>query len=184
MPEDVRPVPYLFTECMAIVRNHQLTYPVMAVPIANALGLEVFRVSDWPTDEVSGQILKDNQNGGPSGFAIFVNGNHPVERRRFTIAHEIAHFILHRDEIGDGIEESGLYQSRLETKEEQEANRLAIHEILVPNTLLSKAIAEARADKSLTIPTLATLFQVTNSLMSIKLGIPYETFDEHLPQEA
>ena len=49
-----------------------------------------------------------------SGYAIFVNkGDRYKTRQRFTIAHKIAHFILHREAIGDGIVDDALYRSGL-----------------------------------------------------------------------
>ena len=122
------PVPYTINDCMNVVREYQQSYPVMTVPMANALGLEVYKASGWPPESMSGQLLKVSENGGSSGYAIYVNGDHPVERRRFTIAHEIAHFILHRELINEGIEENGLYQSRLSRRRSawQAASRLTI----------------------------------------------------------
>ena len=167
-------VPHTYLDCMEIVRRHQDDYPVEVVPIAEDLGLKVYKIGGWDPDDVAGQILKSAFDGGPSGYAIYVNEKHDLERRRFTIAHEIAHFILHRDQIGDGIEESGLYQSRLNSQEEQQATHLAIHDILIPENLLRRAMSVAGVGREVTIPRLAEMFSVTNSLMSIKLGVPYE----------
>ena len=174
MPRKIDTVPHTYLDCMEIVRRHQEGYPVLVVPIAEDLGLKVYKIGDWNPDEVAGQILKTAFDGGPSGYAIYVNQVHALERRRFTIAHEIAHFILHRERIGDGIEESGLYQSRLNSEEEKQATHLAIHDILIPNNLLSRAYSAVGAPREITIPRLAEMFNVTNSLMSIKLGVPYE----------
>jgi hypothetical protein len=90
----------MLREQMAIIRHHQDEPPVQVVPIARDLGLEVYRASGW-SENLSGMIIKDEGTG--SGYAIFVNADHHEVRRRFTIAHEIAHFILHRELIGDGI---------------------------------------------------------------------------------
>jgi len=40
-------------------------------------------------DDVSGFLMKENET-----YTIFVNMNEPIYRQRFTIAHEIGHFIL------------------------------------------------------------------------------------------
>src|SRR3546814_4029407 len=63
-------------------------------------------------------IRKDAERGGESGFAIYVNGSHPRVRRRFSIAHEIAHFALHRNLIGDGVTDDAMYRSNLSRSEE------------------------------------------------------------------
>src|SRR4051794_20376059 len=36
---------------------------------------------------------------GPFG-RVFVNADDPVPRRRFTAAHELGHFVLHREQMG------------------------------------------------------------------------------------
>ena len=155
---------------MEIVRSHQSGPPIETVPLARALGLEVYHVSTWP-DDLSGKIMRDDR-GGTSGFAIYVNKRHHVNRRRFTTAHEIAHFILHEDRIGDGIVDDALYRSQLSNKMEAQANYLAA-DILMPWHLLNRHI-----DRGITsVPELASIFRVSPSAMSIRLGVPAETTD-------
>jgi hypothetical protein len=155
-----------YADNMAIVRRHQSSAPVQTVPLARALGLEVYHVPGWP-DDLSGKIMRDPKRGGQSGFAIFVNKDHHSNRRRFTTAHEIAHYILHEGEIGDGIADDALYRSRLSNRMEAEANRLAA-DILMPWHLLNPLIdgGETSVDR------LAKAFQVSPSSMSIRLGVP------------
>src|SRR3546814_2493487 len=83
-------------------------------------------------------IRKDAERGGESGFAIYVNGSHPRVRRRFSIAHEIAHFALHRNLIGDGVTDDAMYRSNLSSAVEVQANRMAA-DILMPWHLISEA---------------------------------------------
>ncbi len=80
----------------------QESAPVSVMDICRDLGLRVYRVQHWP-DHLSGMIRRDSARGGRSGFAIFVNADHPPVRQRFTVAHEVAHLVLHRELIGDGI---------------------------------------------------------------------------------
>lgn len=122
------------SQSMEIIRRHQKSAPVHVVPIAEAFGLAVYRATNWP-DATSGMIVRDTARGGSSGFAIYVNAVHSEVRRRFTIAHEIAHFALHRDLIGDGITEDALYRSGFSDAVEREANGLAA-EILMPKQLV------------------------------------------------
>src|SRR3546814_20357149 len=89
-------------EAERVIALHQKKAPVQTIDIAQELGIKVFKVNDWP-DNVSAMNRKDAERGGESGFAIYVNGSHPRVRRRFTIAHKIAHFALHRILIGDGV---------------------------------------------------------------------------------
>lgn len=65
------------------------------VKLALELGLKVF-TEDLPS-EVSGFIQYDESCGSPSSYKIVINAAHSVQRQRFTVAHEIGHFVLHRD---------------------------------------------------------------------------------------
>lgn len=156
-------------EAKQTIARHQTAAPVQLIPLAKEFGLEVYRVPNWPND-LSGMIRKDSEAGGPSGFAIYVNASHAPVRRRFTIAHEIAHFVLHRDKIGDGIVDDALYRSGLSSRQEAEANRLAA-DILMPWHLINDAMRNGYN----TIDGLAKLFDVSKSAMSIRLGVPYES---------
>jgi Zn-dependent peptidase ImmA (M78 family) len=147
----------------AIIKRHQETAPVHVIPLAEELGINVFYV-DWPND-TSGMIRK----GDGDSYSIFVNQNHHSHRRRFTMAHECAHFILHREAIGDGIYDDALYRSGLPNKLEYEANRMAA-DILMPHHLISQALDDGYS----TIEELADLFEVSRSAMSIRMGVPYE----------
>ena len=83
-------------------------------------------------------------------YVITVNENHSKVRQRFTIAHEIGHYILHRNKIGDGITDNKLYRSstcgrfrnlNIGGKEETEANQLAAN-ILMPFELIDQLIRQ------------------------------------------
>lgn len=78
--------------------------------MAEALGLTVNMDASLPRN-ISGRIVRGGN--GRAGYYIKVNGAHSPYRKRFTLAHEIAHHLLHRDQIGDGIEDNALYRSRL-----------------------------------------------------------------------
>lgn len=151
----------------AIVANYQVAPSVQTVDLAIALGLKVYHVPSWP-DDISGMILKSNENGGASGYAIYVNKNHHVNRRRFTTAHEIAHFVLHESLIGDGITDDALYRSNLSSQIETQANSYAA-DILMPWHLVNAATSNGMTN----IGDLAAYFEVSKSAMSIRLGVPY-----------
>lgn len=156
-----------YPEKLSIVQAHQSAAPIQTVALANALGLGVWHVPNWP-DDLSGKIVRSQEHGGPSGYAIYVNKSHHVNRRRFTTAHEIGHFILHEDQIGDGIVDDGLYRSRLTNAMEAQANKMAA-DILMPRHLLNQHIERGVTD----VATLAKLFQVSESAMSIRVGVAY-----------
>ena len=154
-------------EQMSVIREHQDKAPVHTVPIAKKLGLNVYksRVGAW-SSQLSGLIKKETEGN----FNIYVNGDHHVHRRRFTIAHEIAHFILHKDVICDGITDDALYRSGLTNEIERQANHLAA-DILMPWNLINFELERGVDD----IAELAKTFFVSKSSMSIRLGVPYET---------
>lgn len=155
---------YSSLEGMEIIRKHQKSAPVQTIPIAEALGLSCYRVASW-TDATSGMIVRDPERGGDSGFAIYVNAKHSDVRRRFTIAHEIAHFVLHRDLIGDGITEDALYRSGLSDAVEREANGLAA-EILMPRHLIRAWFAKGLRNPA----ELADMFEVSVQAMEYRLN--------------
>ncbi len=109
------------------VEQHLTGRPVNVGAVAHSLGLVV--LSGALPSNISGQIrLRPSDNI----YEIKVNFADAAVRQRFTVAHEIAHFLLHRNEIdGDGITDTILYRSSLSDKKEAEANKLAAF-ILLP----------------------------------------------------
>lgn len=141
--------------------------PVKVGAIARALGLEVKSATLRP--RISGQLQRSELS--KSGFRIRVNRHEAPTRQRFTIAHEIAHYLLHRDHIGDGIEDTILYRSSLSDAREAEANRLAA-QILMPERSVHRILREVGAGLDPRIAkVLAEKFQVSESAMSIRLGL-------------
>ena len=66
---------------------------VNPVTIATGEGIDVFAL-DFPTadDSVCGILRKEDGK-----FRIYVNQDHHGNRIRYTIAHELGHYFLHRD---------------------------------------------------------------------------------------
>ncbi len=151
---------------LAIVNDYleAATVPIEVVQLAKRLGLRVFN-APWP-DSVSGKIQRDPKHGGDSGFAIFVNQTHSHVRRRFTIAHEIGHYVLHESQIGDGIFDDALYRSGLSNAVEAQANRMAA-DILMPRPLLDRYVTINGSDPA----RLAKIFDVSEAAMKIRLGL-------------
>lgn len=151
-----------------VIAAHQKTAPVQTIDIAEDLGIKVYKVDGWPNN-LSAMIRADEERGGSSGYAIYVNGDHPRVRRRFSIAHEIAHFALHRNLIGDGITDDAMYRSNMSNAVEAQANRMAA-DILMPWHLIREAMDNGINN----VEALAKHFDVSKSTMSIQLGVPYE----------
>jgi hypothetical protein len=118
---------------LEIIKRYQQSAPVNVASVAEALGLGLWESSNFP-DGVSGKLMRDAANGGQAGYSIVVNSKDPHVRKRFTVAHEIAHYILHRDLVGSELVDDSLFRSGLTTREEAQANGLAA-DILMPRHL-------------------------------------------------
>lgn len=141
--------------------------PVSLSKVAAALGLRIF--STVLPSGISGEIRPRRQQRGQ--FDIRVNRNDSVRRQRFTVAHEIGHFLLHADEIGDGITDDVLYRSTLSDRREAQANRIAA-DILMPEHLIDEWIDRAHVLKvDDVVGFLADRFQVSEAAMKIRLGL-------------
>ena len=110
-----------------LIAKYQEEIPVPVGKLAKELGLEV-NAATLPAN-ISGEI-KEVQ---PGVIRIRVNRHDVKARQRFTLAHEIAHFLLHRDLLISGIQDDVLYRSNQSNKIESEANALA-SDILMPST--------------------------------------------------
>lgn len=98
--------------------------------MAEALGAEVL-LDQAMGNDVSGKIERHGK-----GYRITINGNDHPRRQRFTLAHELAHLILHRDLIGDGVVDNAMYRSKtLSNAIESQANRFAA-DLLMPARLV------------------------------------------------
>jgi Zn-dependent peptidase ImmA (M78 family) len=150
----------------SVIRERQRSYPVDVEKLAADFGVSVVR-KDWP-DNISGAIGKDDR-----GYFIIVNSNHPKVRQRFTLAHEIAHYVLHRDQIGkEGIKDTWMYRSKVSDPDERAANKLAA-EILMPVDLLGRASVENGLQlNERDLDALAKALGVSTTALAIRLGVP------------
>lgn len=153
----------LSPQIRATIEQFQDDGAVKLRSIANALGVEVKAATLSPG--ISGEIKKIAENQ----YSIRVNRHDPKKRQRFTVAHELAHFLLHREQIGNGIQDDKLYRSTLSDRREHEANRLAAC-ILMPAGLIRQALNDAEekgvGDKLIY---LANELEVSESAISIRL---------------
>lgn len=84
--------------------------------------------------------------------------------RFITLAHEISHYLLHREFIGDAIEDNALYRSALGDRIEIEANQQAAR-MLMPAALV-RGVYNAGLRSLIG---LAFAFQVSGEAMKIRL---------------
>ncbi|WGO83621.1 ImmA/IrrE family metallo-endopeptidase [Arsenophonus apicola] len=153
----------LTKEQASLIRKHQLQFPILVGVIAKELGITVKKST--LAAGISGEIKEEN------GIVIIKINRHDVkERQRFTLAHEIAHFLLHRDRIGDGITDDILYRSKLSDFMEIQANRLAA-DILMPSYLIQQKLKEftgLRDEEK--YEKLADIAEVSTTAIKIRLG--------------
>jgi hypothetical protein len=148
-----------------IVLRHFTSKPVRLGAMAAELGLTV-TLSALPSG-ISGLIEKSGNS-----YAIKINRHETKERQRFTLAHEISHFLLHREVIDQagGIRDSVLYRSGQPERIEYEANRLAA-DLIMPDVGINEDLARIKGpltDEVLDF--LARQWQVSKAAMEIKLA--------------
>ncbi|MCJ8143841.1 ImmA/IrrE family metallo-endopeptidase [Ancylobacter sp. A5.8] len=150
-----------------IVLSHISNVPVKLSALARELGIEV-KASTLPAG-ISGEIRPSQDR--PGTYTIRVNRHDSEGRQRFTVAHEIAHYLLHRDKIGAGLTDDALYRSKLTNFLEIEANQLAA-DILMPTQFVRKyesSLSGFSSDEKIAI--MAREFGVSEPAMKIRLGL-------------
>ncbi len=128
--------------------------------VAERIGIEV--KNSTFSDEISGLLVKRGNNP-----VIGVNCRHHPHRQRFTVAHELGHYILHGGEaIHYDIGGEPLYfrSESIYNADEREANRFAA-ELLMPEHLVSRCIEAGTC----TVDTLAEIFDVSEDAMRYRL---------------
>lgn len=103
------------------------------IDLATKLSLNVFH-AEFKDNDIAGMLKIENDK-----YNIYVNQEQPIERQRFTIAHEIAHFILHKDLI-NAQRGSILYRKDFTSSDpiEKQANFFAAA-LLMPKDEIEKA---------------------------------------------
>jgi Zn-dependent peptidase ImmA (M78 family) len=124
-----------------LLAQHSITNGAVPVDvIARNLGIEI-RL-DKVDDGLSGFIVRDKES---RKAIIGANKSHHPHRRRFTIAHELGHFLLHEGHIVHLDENRGAFRINLrnsesasgEDNDEKEANLFAA-ELLMPAAFLQE----------------------------------------------
>jgi Zn-dependent peptidase ImmA (M78 family) len=153
-----------------IVRQH-IGPPVNIEAIIRGVGIELNKKAELD-DGVSGQL----ERLGPNSYRISANRKDHYLRQRFTMAHELGHYMLHAHLIGDGVDDtvndtivyrslptSNFYNPNITSVEETEANKFAA-ELLMPRSLLAVGSTVGQ-----NLSALAKSFQVSPRAMEIRL---------------
>jgi Zn-dependent peptidase ImmA (M78 family) len=153
-------------EEFAIVKEAIAEHPVRVGELAKKLGLDVFR-SPLPP-KISGMI-RPKADG--VGYEIRVNKYEVPERQRFTLAHEIAHFLLHKSDIRAGVVDSVMYRSALTSRKEAEANRVAADIVMPMGAVRRELLALGGIPTEEVAKELALRFKVSLPAMRVRLGL-------------
>lgn len=145
-----------------IVKYEVIEPPVPIYRIARSEGLEVFVRDFGDSDTVSGYIDIRNRR-------VIINSTDIPTRQVFTVAHELGHWILHREQVLADPSMAVVYRRPLAAREsqkrEQEANAFA-GTLLVPPGLLRHITTQFL---DITRQDLAKIFGVSVPMMEIRL---------------
>ena len=145
---------------------HMKSLPVDVAACAQAVGLPIYSI-DLPRG-VSGMLVRHDPKAGDSGYVCYVDSSEPSVRQRFTAAHELGHFALHRHLLGDSHQDNYLLRAEGFTgQQETQANAFAA-DLLMPRDMIDQKMAEGVT----TVEALAKAFGVSKVAMSIRLGLP------------
>ncbi|MFG6096993.1 ImmA/IrrE family metallo-endopeptidase [Leptothoe sp. ISB3NOV94-8A] len=130
-------------------RTNHFEAPVNVFEISESLGILV--VEHSAEDDLSGFLLRDQET---KRVVIGINSAHHENRRRFTIAHELGHFLLHEGEVIhiDKQNESQGFQLNFRNAKssegidvkEKEANLFAA-ELLMPSKFIHNDLSKLKS---------------------------------------
>ncbi len=105
---------------------------INVVEIANKLGFDVYE-ADFENDRIAGKVIDDGNTR-----AIYINRHDIPQRKRFTVAHEIGHIVLHHPLSNERFEKID-YRGANEKydQKEWEANQFAAS-LLMPEDITRK----------------------------------------------
>jgi Zn-dependent peptidase ImmA (M78 family) len=142
--------------------------PVPLEKIAESYGIEIRY--EPAEEELSGALIRKGRNK----VVIGVNSFHHPNRQRFTIAHEIAHFLLH-----EGIKVHVDQDFRVNLRDEQsskavsweeiEANGFAA-ELLMPTAFITRDTQRFQTFDEQTKQRLANRYRVSKHAMGLRLA--------------
>ncbi len=134
----------LSSETKKLLLDKGQRFPVPVIEIATALGIRVFADPDYPRKR-SGHI-ELSEDGIAS---IIVNDKQAPVRKRFTIAHEIAHFQLDSDYLKQHrlIDRDGDAMDATYRRRESCANSFAAHLLMPEDQFVEQWVALGSVEK-------------------------------------
>lgn len=160
-------------EQWTVLQEARRTAPVDVNGLPERLGIKLKKA--FLSNGISGMLERTGNS-----FLVTICATDPYTRQRFTLAHELGHYMLHRHLVGDGVDDDRAYRSTevgkyhntlIGPSEETEANKFAAN-LLMPRELVNEEWAKPESS----VQSMTELFQVSEHAMSIRLGVPYETY--------
>ncbi len=136
--------------------------------IAKHLNVDV-KAEDLDSDISGLFVIKNNKP------YIRYNKSESINRKRFTIAHELGHYVLHRDskplfvDKNEKIMYRNLDSSTGEIRKEREANAFAAS-LLMPKVFIQTTINSAPKNTNDIVSYLADKFKVSEQAMNFRLA--------------
>lgn len=151
--------------------NYEINIPIKIHEIIEILDIPVSKKPNFRKSKITGIISM--KNGSPE---IWINPmmNQNKERERFTLAHELGHFMLHIAPSFNNYEkEDKTIEWNRDSNwdiQEMEANRFAA-ELLMPNELIKKEVStlDPQEEKENKIEKLANAFNVSKQAIKYRL---------------
>lgn len=137
--------------------NGLVTTPVDIKEIAEFLGLEVSY--ELMEKDISGYL--EFKNGS---WVVGVNAQQHSSRQRFTIAHEIAHYVLHRNPNEKVVDFTFARRNEEQHPRERQADEFAA-QLLMPEDSVRDAIAQGQTS----LEQLAQEFEVSGLAMRYRV---------------
>jgi len=148
----------------------EITLPIKIEELVKLRGLVI---KPYPLeDDISGLLSIENGKG-----TIGFNNAESKVRKRFTIAHELGHFELHKELSNLFIDKQFIYRSKnsgntpIKQKMEKEANDFA-SAILMPTEFVKKEVDKIKIDlgNEEAIKELAKIFDVSTTAMYYRIS--------------
>lgn len=148
-----------------LLNNDMYKVPVDVIKIAYANDIKVY---EGDLDKKTSGAIRYDKN--ENKFEILVNKNDVKTRQRFTIAHELGHYFLHKEFLkSEEIHIDIMYRATEKLDEEKEREKQVDYfagALLMNRTLLEKLYRENNS-----IQDLAGIFDVSVSAMTVRLDI-------------
>lgn len=142
-----------------LVKNDMYKIPVDLINLTNVLEIDVYEQE--LENKISGAIRYSKEE---DKYTILLNKKDNINRRRFTLAHEIGHYFLDKETLeSDEIHVDVLYRCTDEKEKEIDYFAGAL--------LMPKGLVEIMYEDNPSISELAEIFEVSESAMTVRLDI-------------